>query len=97
MEKDKGDDLVKMPSLDYRKSLEVKVVSEIPEEGLWLPVSIAAQMIGFSNEMVRHFYKNEIMGSIRFKRGPILVNYTELKENYTRQRKNLKSKKTRRK
>lgn len=71
-------------ALDYKKNIEVEVVTDVPRTGLWVPISVAAQMAGYSEEMIRHLYKNEIMKSIRFERGPILVNYEEMHENWVK-------------
>ena len=73
--------------LDYQKDsdeISIKRVRKMPSEGLWVPVSVAAQLANYSDQMIRHLYKNGIIKSIKFKRGPVLVNYNDLENNWIR-------------
>ncbi len=77
-------------SLNYDFSnakIKVKVVKAMPEDGRWVPISVAAQMANYSSQMIRHLYKNEVIGSIKFEKGPVLVNYNDLEENWLRKEK----------
>jgi hypothetical protein len=59
-----------------------KSVKKLPKEGVWLPISIAALLCGFSAQMVRFLYMNKIIAAIKFESGPTLVNFSDIEKNW---------------
>ena len=53
-------------------------VTEFPKHGLWVPVSISAVLAGITPQMIRYLIKNEVIGVIKFKKGPILINHKDV-------------------
>jgi len=74
----------KKRGLNYDAKLEYKVkeVSEAPENCDWLPISIASLLTGYTSMMLRFLYKNDIIRSVQFKSGPILVNWKDVIKNW---------------
>jgi regulator of PEP synthase PpsR (kinase-PPPase family) len=76
---------LKRKKLNYKtKTDNVELVTELPNNGTWLPISVAAQTTGYSAQMIRHLYKNKIIKAIKFKNGPILVNQQDILNNWLR-------------
>ena len=57
-------------------------VNKLPKEGTWLPLSIAAELAGYSSQMVRYLYRNKIIRAINFSSGPTLVNFEDIGKNW---------------
>ncbi len=69
---------VKRKALRYNASIKVRQVRTLPSEGTWLPVSIVAYLSRYTLTNVERLYKNKVVDSIKFPKGPILVNYDDL-------------------
>lgn len=68
-----------------------QAVSLLPK-GVWVPISVAAYLIGYSGQTIRLMQLSKQISSIKFPVGPILVNierYMVEKENLIDERKQL--------
>ena len=71
----------KRPTYKYLNSKKNREVTEtIPQEGIWLPISVVAHITGFSSQKVRLDYLQNKVEGIKFPVGPILINISSMKE-----------------
>lgn len=66
-------------NVDYKseaKKNRPRLVEKLPP-GLWLPVSVAAVLLGCTNQTVHLLRITGQLDAIRFRRGPLLVNMRE--------------------
>ncbi len=74
----------KRKALDDNATIKVKEVKMLPVTGTWLPVSVVAYLSKYTRPNIERLYKNKIIRSIRFPKGPILLNYNDLEDNWLR-------------
>lgn len=61
---------------DYKRQPEI--VDTLPEQGVWLPISIAAKMSGYTGMAVRWLFLKKKVRGIKFQEGPLLVELNEV-------------------